>query len=284
MVRRSLLFTPGDEPSMLRKAPTAGADVVVFDLEDGVSPKRKSAARETVAEVIGDPDFDPDPEVWVRVNPSPEALEADVDALAGVGPDGPVPDAVVLPKVGSSSDVDRLARLLEDRGIGTAIVPLVETGAGVLSAPEIADVELVDALCFGAEDYAADVGASRTSEGTEVLYGRERVVASAAAAGVDAIDTIYSDFGDEAGLRAETRFARQLGFDGKFAIHPAQVGPINEAFAPDPEEVEWARRVLAAREERGGDGAFQVDGEMIDPPLIARAERFVALADEGAED
>jgi citrate lyase beta subunit len=105
-------------------------------------------------------------------------------------------------------------------------------------------------------------------------------VAAAAAAGVDAIDTIHPDFEDEEGLREDARFARRIGFDGKFAIHPAQVDPINDAFAPDPEEVEWARRVLAAREEHDGEGVFRVGGEMIDAPLIARAERTVALAEE----
>ena len=113
-----------------------------------------------------------------------------------------------------------------------------------------------------------------------MLYARDHVVAAAAAAGVAASDAIHPDFEDEAGLRADASFARRIGFDGKFAIHPAQVGPINEAFTPDREEVEWARRVLAARDEHEGQGVFRVDGEMIDAPLVARAERTLTLAEE----
>ena len=279
MVRRSVLFSPGDSPSKLRKAPEAGADVVVFDLEDGVAPARKPEARENVAELLSDPSFDPDAEVWVRVNPVRELFEDDLEAL-----DGTDPDAVMVPKVEDAAEVERIAGLLAEASLPKPVVVVVETAAGVLSAREIAAADPVDALCFGAEDYAADVGAARTAEGTEVLYAREHVVAAAAAAGVDAIDTIHADFEDEAGLRADTRFARRIGFDGKFAIHPAQVGPINEAFAPDREEVEWARRVLAVRDEHEGEGVFRVDGEMIDAPLVARAERTLALGEEIEED
>ena len=275
MVRRSVLFSPGDSPSKLRKAPESGADVVVFDLEDGVAPGRTAAARETVSGLLADPAFDPDPEVWVRVNPDPVVADEDLGALAEKSP-----DAVVLPKVEAASDVETVAGLLDERGLDCPVVAIVETAAGVLSAREIAAAAPVDALCFGAEDYAADVGASRTREGPEVLYAREHVVAAAAAADVDAIDTIFSDFEDEEGLGADVRFARRLGFDGKFAIHPAQVEPINDAFAPDPEEVAWARRVLAAREEHDGEGVFRVEGEMIDAPLVARAERVLGLAAE----
>jgi citrate lyase subunit beta/citryl-CoA lyase len=155
----------------------------------------------------------------------------------------------------------------------------------VLEAPAIADAEATDALVFGAEDLAADVGATRTPEGTEVLYARQRVVIAAGAAGVDAIDTVYTDIEDREGLAGETRFAAGLGYDGKMAIHPAQVDPINAAFTPDPEAVEWARRVLEAREVADGEdrGVFRVDGEMIDAPLIARAERIVERA-ESAND
>lgn len=280
MVRRSVLFSPGDSASKLRKAPAAGADVVVFDLEDGVAPERKDEARETVAEVLADPAFDPDVEVWVRVNPDPDVAAVDVEALGSLDAGARVPDAVALPKVESPSDVEAVAGLLDEAGIECPVVAIVETAAGVLSAREIAVTGPVEVLCFGAEDYAADVGASRTEEGTEVLYAREHVVAAAAAAGVDAIDTIFSDIEDGAGLGEDARFARRLGFDGKFAIHPAQVGPINAAFAPDPEEVEWARRVLAAREEHEGEGVFRVEGEMIDAPLVARAERVLRLAEE----
>lgn len=278
MVRRSLLFSPGDRQAMLLKAPTTGADVIVFDLEDAVSVDRKQAAREAVGEVLGDPSFDPACEVCVRVNPSPVAADDDLAAVLG----GRL-DAVMLPKVSSAEDVETLARLLDERDATLPVMALVETAAGVLHAAEIAAAAPTDALVFGAEDFRAEIGAARTPEATEVLYARQRLVVAAAAAGIDAIDMVYTAFRDVDGLTREAQEARRLGFDGKPAIHPSQVAPINEAFAPDEDEVAWARRVLAARDEGGDRGAFEVDGEMIDAPLLARAERIVERSSGGGD-
>ena len=286
MARRSLLFSPGDSPDLMRKAPGAGADVICFDLEDAVAPGRKDEARAAVGEVLADPAFDPDAEVCVRL--TAESPAADLDGVLGEGGEdgtgdetGAVRlDAVMLPKVEAADRVERVAELCAERGRDLAVFALVETAAGVLSAREIAAADATDALVFGAEDLAADVGATRTDKGTEVLYAREHVVLAASAAGVDAIDTVYTDFSDEAGLREDAAFARRLGYDGKLAIHPAQVEPITEAFTPDPADVEWAERVLDARDEakREGRAVFQVDGEMIDAPLIAQAERILDRA------
>jgi len=186
----------------------------------------------------------------------------------------------MLPKVGDADTVERHASMLGERDLEVAVFVLIETAAGVLRAEGIAAADPTDAVLFGAEDLAADLGATRTDAGTEVLYAREHVVLAASAAGVDAVDTVFTDFEDEAGLAEETRFALELGYDGKIAIHPAQVPVINEAFTPDRERVEWARRVLAAREaaDEAGRGVFEVDGEMIDAPLIARAERIAERA------
>ncbi|ELY70327.1 HpcH/HpaI aldolase/citrate lyase family protein [Natrinema versiforme] len=284
MVRRSVLFTPGDRPEMCRKAPDSGADVVVFDLEDAVSPQRKPEAREAVRDVLTDPDFDPECEVCVRVNATAETRAADLEALFEAGPDGAL-ESVMLPKVGSPDDVRALVDELERYDASPPVFALIESAAGVLAAPEIAAVPATDALVFGAEDLSADIGATRTMEGTEVLYARERVVLAAAANECTAIDTIVSDFEDEAALREDTDFAIQLGYDGKLAIHPAQVGPINEAFTPSAADREWATRVLEAKREAdaAGRGVFAVDGEMIDAPLIARAKRIVERA-EAAEE
>ena len=289
MARRSLLFSPGDRPELMRKAPTTGADVLCFDLEDAVAPGRKDEARTAVHDVLADPDFDPDAEVCVRLTATDPA--ADLDALIGGGTaeatDGsdddersPRLDAVMLPKVEGADRVERAAGLCADRGLDPAVFALVETAGGVLAAEAIADADPTDALVFGAEDLAADLGATRTDEGTEVLYAREHVVLAASAAGVDALDTVYTDFSDAEGLREETAFALTLGYDGKLAIHPSQVDPINEAFTPDPDEIAWADRVLDARDEadREGRGGFSVDGEMIDAPLVAQAERIVERA------
>ena len=277
MSRRSVLFTPGDQPSMLRNAPEAGADVVVFDLEDAVAPGEKERARETVRSVLSDPAFDPPCEVCVRVNSS--AVDADAD-LSVVLDAERAPDGIVLPKTASATDVQALDRLVREHGERRPILALVETAAGVLDAPAIAAAEPTDAVIFGAEDLSADIGATRTDEGIEVLYARERIVLAASAAGIDAIDTVHTDLDDLDGLARETRFALQLGYDGKLAIHPAQIEPINAAFTPDPARVEWATRVLAARDRaaNSGRGVFVVDDEMIDAPLIAQAERIVDRA------
>lgn len=259
---------------MLRKAPESGADVIVFDLEDAVAPERKGEAREIVADVLRDPDFDPDPELCVRVNSVGVAAAVDLDVL---GDALPVVDAVMLPKVRRPDDVRTLARLLGERDVDADVLALIEVADGVLEARDIAAVDATDALVFGAEDLAADLGATRTDDGTEVLYAREHVVLAASAAGIDAIDTIHSDIDDVEGLREAGRFAVQLGYDGKLAIHPGQVDPINEAFTPDDAEVEWAERVLEAKEaaDAEGKGVFRVDGEMIDAPLIERAKRVL---------
>jgi len=292
MVRRSLLFSPGDRPELMRKAPGSGADVICFDLEDAVAPDQKGEARESVRAVLADPDFVPDAEVCVRLTVTDPV--ADLDALVGAEGDGESEpetdhhadlrlDAVMLPKVESPGRVAEVAALCADRGLDPTVFALVETAAGILSAQSIAAAPATDALVFGAEDLAADVGATRTDEGTEVLYAREHVVLAAGAADVDAIDTVYPDFSDTDGLREEAEFALTLGYDGKLAIHPAQVDPIHAAFAPDPEAVEWAEKVLDARDaaDREGRAVFRVDGEMIDAPLIAQAERIVERAAAG---
>jgi citrate lyase subunit beta/citryl-CoA lyase len=268
MARRTVLFSPGDRPEMCRKAPATGADTVVFDLEDAVAPARKTDARRAVVDLLSDPAFDPAVEVAVRVaDPA-----TDLDALADAGR----LDAVLVPK----ADADTLARVvtvLDARGLSVPLLALIETATGVLDAREVAAHPAVDACCFGAEDLAADLGATRTTEGTEVLYARERVVVAARAAGVDVVDTVYTDLEDHEGLREETRFAATLGYDGKMVVHPDQVGVVHDALAPDPEAVAWAERVVAARDEvdTAERGVFEVDGEMIDAPLIARAERIL---------
>ncbi|WP_435552507.1 HpcH/HpaI aldolase/citrate lyase family protein [Natrinema sp. CGMCC1.2065] len=273
MVRRSVLFAPGDEPEIMRKAATSEADVVVFDLEDAVAPADKAAAREAVRDVLADGAAEP--ERCVRVNPVGTSAATDLEAIL----EGPRPDSVMLPKTESAADVRTVERLFDEYDADLPVLSLIESAAGVLRADEIATAAATDALLFGAEDLAADIGATRTSEGTEVLYARERTVLAASAAGVDAIDTVYTDFTDTDGLRDETAFAARLGYDGKIAIHPAQVPVINDAFTPSDDDVEWAERVLDVRD-RTDAGVFEVDGEMIDAPLIAQAERILERAEQ----
>jgi citrate lyase subunit beta/citryl-CoA lyase len=280
MARRSVLFAPGDQRDKLRKAPESGADVVVFDLEDAVAPGRKEAAREAVNEVLRD--IDPDCELCVRVNPAGIAADDDLRAILTGKPHL---DSVMLPKVSDADDVETLARLLAEHDADLPVLALVESAAGVLQADAIATADDTDALLFGAEDFAADLGATRTEEGTEVLYARQRVVTAASAAGVDAIDTLYTDFEDTEGLREDTKRTVEMGYDGRMTIHPRQVAVVNDAFTPSEKEIAWAERVLAARKAADTEekGVFSVDGEMIDAPLVAQAERILARADAADE-
>jgi citrate lyase subunit beta/citryl-CoA lyase len=268
------MFTPGDDPEMLRTAPEGGADTLVFDLEDGVAPDRKAEARATVRDALADPDLDPAAEVCVRV--TPPTTDDDLRTVLAGG----TPDAVVLPMVDDREDVETLAGLLRERDAAVPVLALVETARGVVNAREIAAHPRVDALLLGAEDLAADVGATRTDDEHEVAYARGRVVTAAAAADVDAVDAVYTDLEDTEGLRETTRRAAEMGYDGRMVVHPAQVPVVNAAFTPDPDRVEWAERVLAARKaaEREGRGVFRVDDRMIDAPLVAQAERIVARA------
>lgn len=278
MVRRTILFSPGDRQALLRKAPDSGADVLCFDLEDAVTPARKSVAREAVREVLSDPSFDPDAEVCVRLTATETTV--DLDRLVdGAEADLLRLDAVLLPKVEAPKRVETVAAMCAERDLDVAVLALIETPTGVLSAPAIANADPTDALLFGAEDLAASLGADATATAGSGSYARQRVVLAAGAAGIDAIDTVYTDFSDETGLREATRTAVSLGYDGKMAIHPAQIPVIHEAYTPDPDRIEWARRVLDAREAADGDrGVFAVDGEMIDAPLVARAERVIERA------
>lgn len=275
MARRSVLFSPGDQPKLLRKAPESGADVVVFDLEDAVAPDEKPAARESVESVLRE--VDPDCELCVRINPLDGGGSRDLDALAGCLE---MVDSIMLPKVSDPESISRLRETFEERGVQRPILALLETAAGILAAERIAERRGVDALLFGAEDLAADIGATRTDDGEEVSYARQRVVLAASSAGIDCIDTLVTDFERTDYLEAESERAVQFGFDGKMAIHPAQVSVINDAFTPSEERIEWAGRVLAAkaRADSEGRGVFAVDGEMIDAPLIAQAEQVIERA------
>lgn len=275
MARRSVLFSPGDQPDLMRKAPGSEADVVVFDLEDAVGPSNKESARSSVRSVITDPSFDPDCEVCVRVSNTNEDIAALSENEMSRGELRL--DSVMVPKTEGAADVEDVAADLRTQLIDAPVIALCETAQGILNAQEIAAARPTTAIAFGAEDLAADIGARRTAEGTEVLYAREHVVLAASAAGVDVIDTVHTDIEDTDRLAEEAEFARDLGYDGKMAIHPAQISIIHDAFMPPPEQIDWAKRVLDARDEaeQHGQGVFRVDGEMIDAPLIAQAESIL---------
>jgi citrate lyase subunit beta/citryl-CoA lyase len=279
---RSILFVPGNKPRMLDRARTLPADAVMLDLEDGVPPGEKAAARATVRQALEASPYRP--VAILRVNGFPSGL-AEEDLHQAFAPGV---SAVCLPKAESAAGVEHLATLLDGlekvQGLQpatTGILLMVETALGVLHAYEMARASRrVRALCLGGEDLARDLGAVRTRDGQELALARAQMVLAARAAGAVAIDTVYTDLNDPEGLLAEARHARQLGYSGKLLIHPAQIEPVHRAFAPSEEEVAYARRVLAAfaAAEARGDGVIALDGQMIDAPVVARARELLALA------
>ena len=284
-ILRSLLFVPGSRADMLRKAPGYGADALILDLEDGVAPDLKAAARERVAAAL-ESGFAGGALIFVRVNGMASGL-LDDDLAQALRPGV---NAVCLPKAESPEEIEALdARLqtVEDRWKmprgGLRVMPLIESARGVLEAPAIARGPRVAAVGFGAEDYTADVGVARTREGEEVRFARAAVSVAAHAAGVEPLDGIYAEFRDLDGLRADTLAARALGYTGRAVIHPLQIETVHSVFAPSTEEVDRARRIVAGFEaaQAKGEGIAVVDGAMVDRPVVLRAQRTLARAARG---
>jgi citrate lyase subunit beta/citryl-CoA lyase len=280
--RRTRLYLPGNESGFVPNAALFGADCLVLDLEDSVAPDRKTEARVLLRRTLeAHPDFFRGAEVCVRINPlaGPHGA-ADLAELATC-----LPQSVILPKCESAADVEALARELDrlESASGlpqgsTLILALVETARGILGAAGIATAgPRVAAVLFGAEDYAADIGARRTAAGTESLYARQALVAAAAAAGVQALDSVFPDTADDAGLAAYCVASRSMGFAGIGVVHPRQIAAANAFFSPTPEEIAEARSIVAALEEaeRTGSGVASLDGKMIDAPVARRARRLL---------
>jgi citrate lyase subunit beta/citryl-CoA lyase len=270
-LRRSLLYVPAFSEAMVRKAGARGADVLILDLEDGVHPDTKEAAREQAAALRPTVDFGGS-EVWLRVNtPGTPWHGNDLGAVARIAP-----EAVVLPKC----EDPRAVAAVASRIAPIPLYPMIETARGVLAAAEIARLEGTAGLVFGAADFRESVRAARDPEEGEVLFARSTIVVAARAAGKEVFDTPFFDYRDEAGLERSARRARNLGFDGKTAVHPGQVLPINAAFAPTAAEVERARLILDAIEEaaRAGRAVATVGGEMVEALHIAESRRTLARA------
>lgn len=287
---RSLLFIPGDSEKKLGKADGAGADALILDLEDAVSPANKPRARELIPAFLRDrPRGSRSSQLWVRVNPldSGMILE-DLVAVVAAGPDG-----LMLPKCEGPADIRKLSHYLDaleaQAGIdvgSTRILPVAtETAAApfTLGDYRTAKLDRLLGLTWGAEDLAAAVGASTNlddSGGWALTFrvARSLTLLGAKAAGVQAIDTLYVDFRDEDGLRAASRASRAEGFTGRLAIHPAQVAAINESYMPSAEEIEHANRVIAAFAAEPGAGTVGLDGKMIDIPHLKQAHGVIAQA------
>jgi len=279
-LRRSRLYLPGNEPKFMLNAGLHAADALILDLEDSVHPQEKDAARFLVRNALRCIDFG-GAERMVRINQLPLGLED----LAAVIPEAP--DLILLPKTEYAEqvrEVDLRIREIQARhGLEAPIwiMPILESALGIENAFTIARAsERVVALTIGLEDYTADLGVRKTLEGTESQYARARLVNAARAAGVQAIDSVFGDVGDMEGLLAWARRSRALGFDGMGCIHPRQIRVIHEGFAPAPEEIEKALRIVAAFEDAQarGLGVVALGTRMIDPPVVLRAQRLVDLA------
>jgi len=273
-IRRSMLFVPGNNPSMIQTCPIYGADTIILDLEDSVAPSQKDAARRLVVHAIRELDFS-GAEIAVRINaPDTDDGKRDIEALKHVGV-----QALLVPKAETAEYVAAVDRQLGDLPI--ALIPMLETPAGVLRGSEIAaSSDKVVAIAFGAEDYATSMGIQRTKEGCEVFTARCLVTMAARACGVAAIDTVFVDVNDEEGLAADTREAIAVGFEGKLSINPRQVEVINREFTPTAAQIDRARRVVEAYEDgiRRGLGAIALDGKMIDMPVVQRAQTVLKMA------
>jgi citrate lyase subunit beta/citryl-CoA lyase len=277
-LRRSRLYLPGDEPKFMINAGLHGPDAVILDLEDSVHPDAKAAARLLVRNALRCFDFG-GAERMVRINQGRLGL----DDLEAVIPERP--DLVLIPKAETPDEVGevdaRIGALLEGDDRPVWLMPILETARGIENAFAMATAsERVAALTLGLEDYTADLGVVKTRDGGESLYARMRVVNAARAAGVQAIDSVYGDVEDLDGLRAWGERSRAMGFEGMGCVHPRQIRVVHEAFAPSPEEVAKAARIVAAfREAQArGLGVVSLGSKMIDPPVVERARRLVERA------
>ena len=278
--RRSRLYLPGDQAKLMINAGLHRPDGVILDLEDSVAPTEKDAARLMVRNALRTVDFH-GAERMVRINQLPKGLD-DLDYIVPHNP-----HVILIPKCESADQVravgDRVRAILSERGIEAAVflMPIVESALGCLRAYDIAAASpSVVALTIGLEDYTADIGTQRTNEGRESFWARSQVVNAARAAGVQPIDTVFSDVADSEGLLASVLEAKALGFDGKGCIHPRQIEVIHRGFTPSDAEIEKAKRIVVAFEgaEADGLGVVSLGSKMIDPPVVKRALRTVRLA------
>ena len=282
---RSIIFVPGNRANMLERARAFDADIIMVDLEDSVPPGEKIAARELARQWI--PILhSAGQRVMARVNSLDSGLTRD-ELTAVVSP---ALYGVSIGKVESPREVrtlDGLLSALEPPHLRSLrIIPWIETARAVWDARDIARASpRVAAIAFGAEDFTNDLGIERSDAGDEVAAPRAWVPIAARAAAVAALDSPFVRFRDPAALRVDARRARQMGYTGKFAIHPAQLEIINETFSPSAAEIEYARRVVAAWDaaEAAGRGSLALDGRMVDVPVVKRAQNLLALAETIAE-
>lgn len=281
-LRRTMMFVPGANAAMLRDAPLYGADSIMFDLEDAVSLKEKDSARVLVHSALKTFDYG-NIEIVVRINALDAGGAEDIEAmvLAGV-------DVIRLPKTETAQDIIDVEAVIteveqqNDIPVGTTkMMAAIESAEGVLNAPAIAksSTRLIG-IALGAEDYVTNMKTRRHPDGQELFFARSMILHAARAAGIAAIDTVYSDVDNTEGFEAEVCLIKQLGFDGKSVINPRQIPLVNTIYAPTEKEIQNAKEVIwGIREaEAKGSGVISVNGKMVDKPIVERAERVIALA------
>lgn len=281
-LRRTMMFVPGANAAMLRDAPLFVADSVMFDLEDSVSLKEKDTSRALVHFALKTFDYS-SVETVVRVNglDSCGALDIEAVVLAGV-------NVIRLPKTETAQDIVDVEAVIErverENGIEvgrTRMMAAIESAEGVLNAREIAKAsKRLIGIALGAEDYVTNMKTRRYPDGQELFFARSMILHAARAAGIAAIDTVYSDVNNTEGFQNEVRMIKQLGFDGKSVINPRQIPLVNEIYTPTEKEIDHAKQVIwAIREaESKGSGVISLNGKMVDKPIVERAERVIALA------
>jgi (3S)-malyl-CoA thioesterase len=269
---RSVLYIPGSKPRALEKAKTLPVDAIIFDLEDAVSIDEKSNARDLLAETLRAGGYGNRAQL-VRINAfDTDWAEADLEVIAAARP-----QAILLPKVNSAADIERLAGKLDARPemADTAIWAMMETSQGILNAAEIAAAPRMAGFVMGTNDLAKELNSRTRSAMTMAL---QHCMLAARAGGIVAVDGVYNAFKDDEGLAAECKEGRDFGFDGKSLIHPAQVAIANAAFAPSEEEVDLARRQIAAFEEAeaNGQGVAVLDGRIVENLHVETARATLA--------
>lgn len=277
-----MMFVPGNNPGMMVDAHIYGPDSIMLDLEDSVTMFEKDAARLLVYNALKSVDYG-DTEMVVRVNPlnTPYGRK-DVEAVVRAGV-----DVIRMPKTETADEIVELEQEIErvEREIGclgrTKIMAAIESALGVVNAYAIATAsKRMMGIALGAEDYCANLKTQRTPEGTELLLARQTIVVAARAAGIDALDTVYSNLNDMETFRREVELIKALGFDGKSIINPRQIDVVNEVFTPTQKAIDKARTIIAAikEAEKKGSGVIAVNGKMVDRPVVLRAQRTIDLA------
>ncbi|UCG27096.1 MAG: citrate lyase subunit beta [Bacteroidales bacterium] len=278
--RITRLYLPGNTPRMMINAGIHKPDGIILDLEDSVAPVKKEEARYLVRNVLRSINFY-GAERMVRINQFPEGLKD----LKLVVPHNV--HLILVPKCESAEQIQTLENEIESikktgiRRNRIFLMPIIESALGVEKAFEIAtSSENVVAMAIGLEDYTADIGVKRTKEARESFFARTRLVNACKAAGIQPIDSVFSDVGDMEGLAGNVRISKSLGFEGMGCIHPGQIRVIRENYAPDPEEIDKAKQVVKAflEAEEKGLGVISLGNKMIDPPVVKRAERTITLA------